>query len=158
MTNYNNGKIYKLVPVCEHDEGDIYIGSTTKEYLCQRMTAHKHCYRKWQRDAKKKYSCFDIFDKYGIDNIKIILIELVNANSKDELISKESEHIRNNKCINKVIPNRTKPEYLQKYYQEKKDKINAKTICECGIECNKNKLLRHKKTKKHANRIKNPVV
>ena len=25
MINYNNGKIYKIEPVCDHDEGDIYI-------------------------------------------------------------------------------------------------------------------------------------
>ena len=32
MVNYNNGKIYKIEPV-NGEEGDIYIGSTTKEYL-----------------------------------------------------------------------------------------------------------------------------
>ena len=48
MTNYNNGKIYKLEPMCNHDDGDIYIGSTTKEYLCQRMTAHKYQYKQYK--------------------------------------------------------------------------------------------------------------
>ena len=36
MVNYNNGKIYKIEPL-NGEEGDIYIGSTTKEYLSQRM-------------------------------------------------------------------------------------------------------------------------
>ena len=35
MKNYNNSKIYKIEPTCEYDEGDIYIGSTNREYLCQ---------------------------------------------------------------------------------------------------------------------------
>ena len=47
MINYGNGKIYKIEPICEHDEGDIYIGSTTKEKLCQRMTTHRSSYKYW---------------------------------------------------------------------------------------------------------------
>ena len=111
MTNYNNGKIYKLEPNCEHDEGDIYIGSTTKQYLCQRMTTYKYEYKHWKIGLRPKLSCFDLFDKYGIDNVKIVLIELVNANSKDELIAKESDYIKNTKCMNKVIPKRTPKEW-----------------------------------------------
>jgi hypothetical protein len=34
---YNNSKIYKIKPICDYEEGDIYIGSTTKKYLCERM-------------------------------------------------------------------------------------------------------------------------
>ena len=30
MVNYSNGKIYKIVPTVEHEEGDVYYGSTTK--------------------------------------------------------------------------------------------------------------------------------
>ena len=38
MTNYNNGKIYMIEPICEYEVGDIYIGSTTKQYLSQHFT------------------------------------------------------------------------------------------------------------------------
>ncbi len=137
MTNYNNGKIYKIEPTCAHDEGHIYIGSTTKQYLCQRMGLHKCQYKKYKKGLFHKLTSFDIFDIYGVDNVKIVLIESVNANSKEELTSKEAEYIRNTNCINKYIPNRTKSEYKQdnkekikadnkKYYQENKDKINEK--------------------------------
>ena len=119
MTNYNNGKIYKLEPICDHDEGDIYIGSTTKEYLSQRMTAHKHQYKSYKEGSQRKVMSYDIFDKYGPENVKITLIELVNANSKDELLSREAYYIRNTKCINKCIPDRNKKEY----YVDKKDKL-----------------------------------
>ena len=44
--DYSKGKIYKIEPICDHDEGDIYIGSTTKEYLSQRMTLHRNDYKK----------------------------------------------------------------------------------------------------------------
>ena len=134
MKNYNNSKIYKIEPTCEYDEGDIYIGSTNREYLCQRMAAHKYQYKKYKEGLFNKITSFDIFEKYGVENVNIVLIELVNANSKDELILKESEYIRNTKCINKVIPNRTQKEYIQ----EKKEKIRSD--CKNYREQNKEKI------------------
>ncbi len=123
MTNYNNGKIYKIESV-DAEEGDIYIGSTTKERLCQRMTAHRSCYNHWKRDPKQsKMKSFDLFDKYGIENCKIILLESVVANSKDELLSREAHYIRTLSCVNKVIPQQTKKEGDKKYYQLHKEKI-----------------------------------
>ena len=40
--DYSKGKVYKIV--C-NITGLIYVGSTTKEYLCQRLTAHKNDYQ-----------------------------------------------------------------------------------------------------------------
>jgi hypothetical protein len=148
MTNYNNGKIYKIEPICEHDRGDIYIGSTTKQYLCQRMSAHKYHYKKYKQGLHHKITSFDIFDKYGPDNVKITLIELVNANSKDELISKESEYIRNTQCVNKTIPNRTAKEYIQ----ENKEKISAQG--KTYYESNKDKIKKYQKTYKENQKLK----
>ena len=119
MISYNNGKIYKIEPVnCE--EGDIYIGSTTKKHLCQRMATHKYMYKQWKQNKFHKVTSFDLFDKYGLDNVNIILLESVNANSKDELLSRESYYIKTLLCVNKVIPNRKQNEY----YQD-----NKETIC-----------------------------
>ena len=39
--DYSKGKIYKIEPIVEHEPTEIYIGSTTKEYLSQRMVTHK---------------------------------------------------------------------------------------------------------------------
>ena len=45
MVNYNNGKIYKI----ENNIDDmIYIGSTTKQYLSQRMDKHRSSYKRWK--------------------------------------------------------------------------------------------------------------
>ena len=128
MINYNNGKIYKLEPNCEYDEGDIYIGSTTKRLLCQRMATHRLEYRKWKDGLFPKYTCFDIFDKYGIDNIKIVLLELVGSNtcSLDELNAKESEYIKNTKCLNKPIPIR--PKFHFDYNKERFIKRNKEQL------------------------------
>ena len=63
MKNYNNSKIYKIEPICDHDEWDIYIGSTTKQYLCQRMDEHRCSYKKWKNNKHGKTQVFEIFDK-----------------------------------------------------------------------------------------------
>jgi hypothetical protein len=118
--DYNKGKVYMIEPIVEHDESEIYIGSTTEDYLSKRFYNHKCKYKCWLNGKFNKVSVFNLFNKYGVDNCKIILLENVHANTKDELISRESFYIRKLKCINKVIPDRS----LQEYYQTNKDKIS----------------------------------
>ena len=85
-------------------------------------------------NGRPPYS-YKLFEKYGVDNCTIVLLEIVSCLSKDELHSREAYHIRNNTCINKAIPDRTHKEYLQdskiktaikhkEYCQLNKDKIN----------------------------------
>ena len=46
MVNYGNAKVYKIWSTA----GDkIYIGSTTKEYLSQRMDKHRSGYKQWKK-------------------------------------------------------------------------------------------------------------
>ncbi len=122
MVNYSNGKIYKIEPIVDHEEGDIYVGSTTKQYLSQRMDTHRRHFNCWKNGKLNKISCFDLFEKFGVENCHIILIELVNAASKDELLAREAHHIKTLNCVNKNIPLRTGAEY----YQENKEKILEK--------------------------------
>jgi hypothetical protein len=128
--NYKNGKIYKIEPIVDHDEGDIYIGSTTKQYLCQRMIAHKRHYETYKKGIlKNKVSAIQLFDKYGFNNCNIILLELVEANSKDELLIREAYFIKTLKCVNKYIPIRTKEEkpiIRKQYYEDNKDEALKK--------------------------------
>ena len=122
MINYNHGKIYRIVPNCEHDPHEIYIGSTTKKYLSQRMADHILTYRRYKNGKRGLTTSFILFDKYGIDNCSIILLELVNANSKDELLKRERFHIENIKCVNKYVPLRSGDEY----YKANKEIINKR--------------------------------
>lgn len=175
MVNYNNGKIYKIEPIVEHDEGEIYIGSTTKQYLSQRMDSHRLNYRKYVKSNGNPITCFTkIFDKYGIENCQIILLENVNATSRDELTAREAFYIKSMKCVNKYVPLRTRKEYVtetdynKKYYEKNKNDIleknkeyrlknkeilaekeKEKTTCICGCLIQKKKLLCHMRTKKH---------
>ena len=112
MVNYNQGKVYRIIPNCEHEPSDQYIGSTSKEYLSQRMVEHRKQYKDYKNGKRGLTTSFLIFDKYGIDNCSIILIELVNAISRDELLKRERFHIENNTCVNKCIPARTREEHI----------------------------------------------
>ena len=131
MVNYSNGKIYKIEPNCEHEEEEIYIGSTTKQYLSQRMEKHRSSYKYWKEGKCGKTNSFILFEKYGVENCNIILLEYINAQSKDELTAKEAEYIKNYKCINKYLPFQTNEERKEKnkdknktYRLQNKDKIH----------------------------------
>ena len=157
MVNYQNGKIYKMEDV----GGNMcYIGSTTKDFLSKRMSEHRSKYRYWKSDPKNsKFTVFDIFDTYGIENCRIVLIELLPCDSKDELHARESHYIRTVECVNKIIPNRTKAEYSKKRYKENKVKIQAKQAavveCECGKTFTRAHKRRHIKSTHHIDYIAN---
>ncbi len=141
MVNYANGKIYKIQAENGADE-DIYIGSTCKK-LCQRMTSHRSCYKKYKNGKFSFTTSFFLFDKYGIENCKIYLIENVTATCKEELTKAEGIHIRRLPCVNKNIPGRTKHEYSKLYEEENKDKRRErKKLYE---EKNKDKIRERKK-------------
>ena len=104
---YQNGKIYKIVDVGYNEQ---YFGSTTVE-LSTRMSRHRAKYREYNKTQKSFYSSFILFDKYGIENCKIELVEIYPCDSKDELTRKEGQWIKNVDCVNKCVAGRTKKEY-----------------------------------------------
>ena len=121
MVIYQNGKIYKI----EDLAGEMcYIGSTTKDYLSKRMVEHRSHYKQWKNGTAGNVSVFTLFEKYGIDRCKIVLVELYPCDTRDELLKREAYHIKNMDCINKYIPIRTKEEqieYKKQYYQDNRD-------------------------------------
>ena len=113
--NYANGKIYQII---SHAGDKIYVGSTTKRLLSQRIDKHRSSYKRWKAGKQvSKCMCFEMFDEYGLENCKIILIELFPCTSFDELTAREAHFIRTLKCVNKVIPGRT----IQEYREENRD-------------------------------------
>ena len=170
MINYNNGKIYAIRPIVEHEEGEVYIGSTTKHYLSDRLFCHRNMYEKYNDGlSRSRYSVFDLFDKYGVRHCDIYLIEEVCAGSKAELHAKEGHHIRNTKCVNKILAGgRSREEILERKRQYKidnNDKIKEynetrkeKVECPCGGRYTLNHRHHHIKTKKHLTFINNSRV
>jgi predicted GIY-YIG superfamily endonuclease len=121
MVNYSNGKIYKIEPI--NGDNMIYIGSTTKEYLSQRMDTHRRGYKFWKDGKVNKVMSNEMFDKYGIENCQILLKENFSCETKDQLTAREAFYQRTIECINKRIEGRTKQEHSTYYYNSKKEII-----------------------------------
>jgi len=135
---YQQGKIYKIV--C-NITGEVYYGSTI-DTLNRRLTKHKQ--------SRKSCSSRNIIER---GDYEMILIKNYPCNNVYELEEEESNYIRNNTCINVVIPNRTQKEYYEdnkKKILEKIKKYEAEKItCECGAIITRGAILRHRKTMKH---------
>jgi hypothetical protein len=160
--NYANSKIYKIEPICEHDESDIYIGATTKKYLSQRMDSHRHNYKSWKNGTSAKTNSYILFDKYGVDNCEIYLLEKCeNATSIDDVRAREGYYIKTLKCVNRCVAGRSveesmvafkneNPNYFKKYSDAYRitnyDKIQKK--CKLYYVANKINILNKGKTKK----------
>ena len=121
MTNYNLGKIYKIVR--KSDDVLIYVGSTCEPMLCKRFDKHK-------QNAKTSFNrkiYRTVLDNDGWNNHQILLIKLYPCECRDELHSEEARFIRAlNPIGNKNIPMRTDKEY--KIENKEKIKLKSKTF------------------------------
>ena len=112
VKNYEKNKVYKIY---SHLGDKIYVGSTTKDLLSQRMATHRSCYKCW-KSGKKGFNfvrAYILFDEYGIDNCIIELIEAkpcINIHDAGKL---EGTYIRDMICTNKNIAGRTNKEYRE---------------------------------------------
>ena len=114
MPDYKNGKIYMIESAIH---GGCYYGSTCSP-LAKRFYGHKNDSKRY-KDGKRNYTTsFVLFD---YDDVRIILVEAFPCDNKMELIAREAKYIRENKCLNKVIPCRSSKEY----YQDNKEKITV---------------------------------
>jgi len=168
--SYEKGKIYTIRSWSNPDL--IYIGSTTQQ-LCRRFSTHNVKYRKWKENNEGKnltsYSVIDCGDAY------IELLETYPCSNRSELYKREGYWIREMRCVNKVIPSRSKKEYMDKYNQDNKhiiaekkkkyyldnrekfiqkakenyEKNKIKITCECGSIIQKACKAIHLKSKKH---------
>ena len=156
MPDYQLGKIYKIV--C-NETNQVYIGSTCRPLLSQRLAKHNYSYKYYLKGKYRFITSFKILER---NNYEIILVELYPCNSKDELSARERYWIENTKnCVNKCIPTRTKKEYSEankdkiketkkQYREANKDKINEKILCSvCNSYITRQNISSHNKTNKH---------
>jgi len=162
VRNYQQAKIY-CIKVNTEEEYLSYIGSSCKRLLSQRMNQHRQNFNKWKKNPEKYnfVSSFTLFEKYGIENCFIELIELFPCSCNDELRKKEREHIEKQECVNIIKkPIRTMEEKIEddKICKRNHDKIHKKKIaekrketfdCPCGSVCRKHEKARHERSKKH---------
>lgn len=160
---YQKGQIYKIV---SPDFSKCYIGSTC-EGLSKRMARHRYKYQDYMRGKQlRKYTSFQLFDEYGAENCKILLIIDYPCNSSKELRREEGYYIQNTDCINKHVAGRTKEEwnnentehtrqYKHTYYLNKTKHNKSQMMqCQCGATHTQSNKSRHEKSQKHQDWLK----
>ena len=139
MPNYQNGKIYTIR--CRSDNNLIYVGSTV-ETLAQRLAKHRY-----QSKKKPHYKLYQAIDD-NWDDWYIELFEVYPCDSKEELLKKEGEVIREIGTLNTVICGRTQKEY----YHDNKKKLAE--INKNWSENNKEKMKQYDKEYREKNKEK----
>ena len=132
MPDYQLGQIYMIEPICEHEESERYYGSTIQKKLSVRFAGHTQNYKSWKNGKRRFVSSFSLFEKYGVENCRILLIENFPCNSKYELEAREAHFIRSFDCLNKNIPTRTYKQYCDDNAEKIKD--NHKRYRENNME------------------------
>ena len=150
--DYSQGKIYKIIS----DLTDmIYIGSTKRFYLNDRLSKHNWEYREWLKGRKKYVSSFEIIK---LENFKIVLIENFPCNSKDELVQREQYYIDKYKSnlVNKnnsYMSIEDKKEY-KRLNQLNRDKDKKQAEHKKYVENNKERVLENNNKSYHNNKYK----
>lgn len=133
------GKIYKII---SSQGNEVYVGSTFNTTR-DRFRKHKHGFLEWKADNYGKCSVFYLFDKYGVENCKMILIKEYEVLDRKHLEVYETLWIKKLKAINEREPssgllkkqyrmqweenNRDKRRQTKKeYYKENKDIVTEK--------------------------------
>jgi hypothetical protein len=129
--DYKQAKIY-CIKVNTDNEYLPYVGSSCKRLLSQRMNQHRDDYKKWKKNPEKYsfLSSFTLFERFGVQNCFIELIELFPCSCNDELRKKEREHIEKQECCNKVkrviVTEEEKIENAKIYRDEHKEEIKER--------------------------------
>jgi hypothetical protein len=108
-----SGYVYKIIDI---NENKIYIGSTFNT-LSKRFCQHKDFYKRYKNGNYEKNAVFDIFDEFGIEKCKIVLVDTLKPPcTKQELLKLEQVYISNEYCVNKLLEQDSKfqkKEYIQ---------------------------------------------
>lgn len=116
------GIIYKIITNCSNE---IYIGSTKN--CKERWYHHKSNYKIWKNRTQGYCSSFELFDKHGVDNCKMIKIKQYEVVDENHLHALEQLWINKLKSINKLsafvidpILKKIREEYMKKWYEANK--------------------------------------
>jgi hypothetical protein len=110
-------RIYKIIVLTE-DEYEPYIGAT-KQSLSARMSGHRAKYKIWKNGKTHFVSSFHLFEKFGMDNCKIILLNTYTVFSKEEMTMREQEYMDKIKNCNQY----------KAYITEEEKKEQIKQCC-----------------------------
>jgi len=145
------------------DENIIYIGSTFNQ-LRHRWQQHKKGYTKYLNEKNSCVSIYPYFEKFGIENFKIMKIKQYKCyreHNKDSrhLHAYEQLWINKTRCVNKIsafsipiVAKEYKKGYRKKYQEENKEKILEQN--KEYRKANKEKILEQNKEYRKANKEK----
>jgi hypothetical protein len=120
MPDYSKSKIYTIRH--KTDTSLIYVGSTTQK-LYRRYSHHRKLFRK---DISPLNKLYNAMKETNIDDWYIQLHEDYPCNSKEELLQKEAEVIREISTLNYQIPLQTTNEWLIKDRKNNPEKYREK--------------------------------
>ena len=103
--------IYIIEPTVEHPATDVYVGST-KNTLGVRFSQHKY-----ELNCSSKI----LFEKYGVENCRIRELECCDLENR---FVREDHWIKTMSGVNQKASAFDKVEYLRKYYEENRERIN----------------------------------
>jgi len=151
-------KIYKIV---NNIDERIYIGSTLQP-LYKRWNDHK---KRFRRPEKTQYSSSILFQEYGVENCKIILIDEYDVKNIEEQRKRERDVYDEfkNICVNKHLPYTSSDDIKVRnkiWRDANKDKLKLQRTnknlkiysifkCDCGSIIQHGEKSRHLKTIKH---------
>jgi predicted GIY-YIG superfamily endonuclease len=175
MNKYDNSVIY-MIKSKDKNITDCYIGSTIN--FKHRKSQHKsNCNNPNSETYNSKIYKF-IREHGGFNKWEFEIIVEQKCKDKKELEKMERKYMEeNNSTLNSHIPTRSFKQYCEEnrealnqygkqYYKDNKEEIDKKQKqyckdhkekinCECGSTVRKSDIVRHKKTIKHINYIKN---
>jgi hypothetical protein len=131
VRDYSKGKIYKIV-ADTNEEYKPYVGSTI-ESLSRRMGGHRRTYKHWKNKGGGYMTSYDLFDKFGVDKCKIILLEEYSCENISQLLMKEREWFDKMECCNQIRPYRS----VEEKFEQKKEQYQK--AFELNPEHNKEK-------------------
>lgn len=147
MNKYERTKIY----VIENDiDGDFYVGSTTFQYLCERMTKHVWCAKD---DTSCQYLLYRKMRQFGLEHFRIRLLEEYPCQTKQEKLLREQfwiDQLQPTLNQRKAIDTRARQEINRKYREENKGHI--KELMKKYYEENKHHIKERKKNYYEENR------
>ena len=108
----------------------MYVGSTCKLYLSERLAGHLYEYNHYHIRGLY-YTSFELF-KHNPKDVKIQLLERCPCQTKDELNAREAFYIETLNCVNKTIP-----------------VARTHKTCTCGAVITVSNFSAHLKSKKH---------
>jgi hypothetical protein len=141
----SEGKVYMIKPL-NGDAGDIYIGKTKLDSITDRLKYHISDYYYWKQGKNNFVSSFILFEKYGVDECHILLLENVCCDTPTKLKEREDYYLSKYNCINQ---NKPKPS------KSTKTKINGEPrIKKPRSEAQKEAFLKVKAKRAEMNKVK----